>query len=86
MNKIGLGHELNISQTLEMMLSPRMLQMLKLLNMNYVDLVEEMQKETEENVMLELEKPSQGWAGIPATVDPTAVQRFLDRAREGARR
>jgi hypothetical protein len=36
--------------------------------------------------MLGMLKPSQGWAGIPATVDPTAVQRFLDRAREGARR
>ncbi len=32
--------------------------------------------------MLGMLKPSQGWAGIPATVDPTAVQRFLDRSRQ----
>ena len=57
MNKLGLGQELNIAQTLEMILSPRMLQMLKILNMNYVDLAEEIEKNTEENVMLELEKP-----------------------------
>jgi hypothetical protein len=36
--------------------------------------------------MLGMLKPSQAWSGIPATVDPAAVQRFLDRAREGARR
>ena len=33
--------------------------------------------------MLGMLKPSQGWSGIPATVDPAAVQRFLDRARNG---
>lgn len=57
MNNIGLGHELNISQTLEMMLSPRMIQMLKVLNLSYVELVEEIEKKSEENVMLELERP-----------------------------
>ncbi len=36
--------------------------------------------------MLSMLKPSQRWAGIPATVDPTAVQRFLDRSRGAARR
>jgi len=41
MNKLGLGHELNLSQTLELMLSPRMIQMLKILNLSYVELVEE---------------------------------------------
>ena len=57
MNKLGLGNELNISQTLEMMLSPRMIQMLKMLNLSYVDLVEEIEQKSEENVMLELERP-----------------------------
>jgi RNA polymerase sigma-54 factor len=57
MNKLGLGHELNISQTLEMMLSPRMIQMLRMLNLSYMELVEEINKASEENVMLELEKP-----------------------------
>ncbi|MFH1710022.1 MAG: RNA polymerase factor sigma-54 [bacterium] len=57
MNKLGLGHELNISQTLELMLSPRMIQMLKILNVPYAELIEEIEKETEENVMLEMERP-----------------------------
>jgi len=57
MNKLGLGHELNISQTLEMMLSPRMIQMLKILNLSYVELVEEIEQRSEENVMLEIERP-----------------------------
>jgi RNA polymerase sigma-54 factor len=57
MNKMGLGHELNISQTLEIMLSPRMIQMLRMLNLSYVELVEEIEKKSEENVMLELERP-----------------------------
>ena len=57
MNKLGLGFELNISNTLELMLSPRMIQMLRMLNLSYVDLVEEIEKKSEENVMLELEHP-----------------------------
>jgi RNA polymerase sigma-54 factor len=57
MNKLGLGYEMNLSQTLELMLSPRMIQMLKMLNLPYIELVEEMNKETEENVMLEMERP-----------------------------
>ncbi len=57
MNQLGLGHELNISQTLEMMLSPRMIQMLKMLNLSYMDLVAEIEQKSEENVMLEIEKP-----------------------------
>jgi hypothetical protein len=36
--------------------------------------------------MLVMLKPSQSWSGTPATVDPEAVQRFLDRGRNGARR
>jgi len=36
--------------------------------------------------MLGMLKPSQAWSGTPATVDPTAVQRFLDRSRSGIRR
>lgn len=36
--------------------------------------------------MLGMLRPSQAWSGTPATVDPTAVQRFLDRSRSGSRR
>jgi RNA polymerase sigma-54 factor len=57
MNKLSLGYELNLSNTLELMLSPRMIQMLRMLNLSYVELVEEIEKKSEENVMLELERP-----------------------------
>lgn len=36
--------------------------------------------------MLAMLKPSQPWSGTPATVDPAAVQRFLDRSRDGSHR
>ncbi|MBP1771840.1 MAG: hypothetical protein H6P99_1003 [Holophagaceae bacterium] len=36
--------------------------------------------------MLAMLRPSQTWSGIPATVDPMAVQHFLDRTQRGARR
>jgi hypothetical protein len=36
--------------------------------------------------MLGMLRPSQVWSGIPATVDPIAVQRFLDRGNENQQR
>lgn len=36
--------------------------------------------------MLAMLKPSQGWSGTPATVDPAAVQTFLDRTQKASRR
>jgi hypothetical protein len=36
--------------------------------------------------MLGMLRPSQGWSGIPATVDPAAVQRFLDHTQDRSRR
>jgi hypothetical protein len=36
--------------------------------------------------MLGMLKPSQRWSGTPATVDPAAVQRYLDRSRNVIRR
>ncbi len=36
--------------------------------------------------MLGMLKPSQGWSGLPATLDPAAVQRFLERVHGSARR
>ncbi len=56
MNKIDLSHQLDVQQTLEMMLSPRMIQMLNVLNLSYLDLVEEINQKSEENVMLEIER------------------------------
>jgi RNA polymerase sigma-54 factor len=57
MSNIELSHNLDITQSLELLLSPRMIQMLKVLNLSYVDLLSEINEKTEENVMLELEKP-----------------------------
>jgi hypothetical protein len=36
--------------------------------------------------MLGMLKPSQRWSGTPATVDPAAVQRFLDRSQHRSKR
>jgi len=53
---VELRLQANIAQTLELLLSPRMLQMLKILNLPYLELVECLTKEAEENVMLEVER------------------------------
>jgi RNA polymerase sigma-54 factor len=46
----------DLKQTLELLLSPRMLQMLKVLSLPYAELVENISQEAEENVMLEVER------------------------------
>jgi len=51
-----LGHVQTLTQRLQQVLSPRMLQMLKTLNTPYVDLVDEMYKIAEENPTVELDK------------------------------
>ena len=53
---IELSLQPDLRQTLELFLSPRMLQMLKILNIPYMELVEHITKEAEENVMLEVER------------------------------
>jgi len=53
---IRLGQVQTLSQRLQQVLSPRMLQMLKTLNTPYVDLVDEMYKIAEENPTLEMDK------------------------------
>ncbi|MFH1826577.1 MAG: RNA polymerase factor sigma-54 [bacterium] len=53
MAEMHLQHDLR--QTLELMLSPHLLQMLKVLNLSYIDLVEHINKEAEENPVLEVE-------------------------------
>ena len=48
----------SLKQLLTVMLNPRMMQMLNILHMPYVDLLREIDKTAEENVMLEIEKKS----------------------------
>jgi RNA polymerase sigma-54 factor len=51
--------EPQLKQSLELALSPKMLQMLKILNLPYIELVEQIDKEAGENVMLEVERPDE---------------------------
>ncbi|MBI5701659.1 hypothetical protein HZC34_07480 [Candidatus Saganbacteria bacterium] len=51
-----LSFEQNINQSLEMHLSPRLLSMLKILSLPYADMVSEIEKASEENPFLEIEK------------------------------
>ena len=53
---VELSLQPDVKQTLELMLSPRLLQMLKVLNIPYPELVERINKEAEENVLLEVER------------------------------
>ncbi len=53
---VELNLQANLAQTLELLLSPRLLQMLKVLQLPYLDFVEQVTKEAEENVMLEVER------------------------------
>jgi len=53
---IELRLQQDLKQTLELLLSPRMLQMLKVLNLSYADLVERVTKEAEENPLVEVER------------------------------
>jgi RNA polymerase sigma-54 factor len=53
---IDLRLQPNLKQTLELLLSPRMLQMLKVLSVPYLELVEHITKEAEENPVLEVER------------------------------
>ncbi|MFH1576394.1 MAG: RNA polymerase factor sigma-54 [Candidatus Margulisiibacteriota bacterium] len=45
-----------VRQTLELLLSPRLLQMLKILSLPYPELIEQVTKEAEENPLLEVER------------------------------
>ena len=51
-----LGFNQSISLALNMALSPRMVQMLKVLNLPYIELVEKIKEEAENNPLLEVEK------------------------------
>jgi len=53
---IELKLQTDLKQTLELLLSPRLLQMLNILHLPYCDLVAQIDKEAEENVMLEVER------------------------------
>lgn len=55
----NLGLQAELRQTLELQLAPRLIQMLKILNLSYADLVDRIHKEAEENVTLEVERPDE---------------------------
>ena len=51
-----LNLQASLTQTLELLLAPRLLQMLKVLSLPYLEMVDQISKESEENVMLEVER------------------------------
>jgi len=51
-----MNQTLSLSQKLQQVLSPRMLQMLKTLNLSYVDLIDDIYQQSEENPTLELDR------------------------------
>jgi RNA polymerase sigma-54 factor len=53
---VELKLQASLNQTLELLLSPRLLQMLKILQLPYLEYVDQINKEAEENVMLEVER------------------------------
>ena len=53
---VDLRLQTNLTQTLDLLLSPRLLQMLKVLQLPYVEFVEQLNKEAEENPVLEVER------------------------------
>ncbi|OGC12122.1 RNA polymerase sigma-54 factor [candidate division WOR-1 bacterium RIFOXYA12_FULL_52_29] len=53
---VNLQLQADVKTTLETLLSPRLLQMLNVLNLPYLELIEHVNKEAEENVMLEVER------------------------------
>ena len=53
---IELSLQQSLTQTLELLLSPRLLQQLKILQVPYAELVAQITKESEENVLLEVER------------------------------
>jgi DNA-directed RNA polymerase specialized sigma54-like protein len=53
---VELKLQANLAQTMELLLSPRLLQMLKVLQLPYLEFVDQINQEAEENVMLEVER------------------------------
>jgi len=53
---VELRLQVEIKQTLELLLAPRLLQMLKILSLPYLEAVEQLNKEAEENPVLEVER------------------------------
>ncbi len=80
-----MGQTITLSQKLQQVLSPRMLQMLKRLNVSYVDLVSEVNAAVEDNPVLELARQDElfsyasslGDYGRGATVDGAIIEREL---------
>lgn len=57
--KLTLQPTQKLSQTLQLILSPRLINLLKTLNLPYVELIDKINKEANENPLLEIEKPDE---------------------------
>jgi len=78
--RIELSHRLEpqLKQTLELVLSPKMIQMLKILNLPYIELVEKMRQEAEENVMLDVERKDEFLEYIKYITSDRRVKKEVD--------
>jgi len=78
--KMELSHRLEpqLQQTLELILTPQMLQMLKVLNLPYAELLEKIEKESEENVMLEVERQDEFLEYIKYITSDKSVKKQAD--------
>lgn len=70
--------EARLEQSLEMVLSPKVLQMLHILNLPYIELIEKIEKEAEENVMLEVERADALFEVIRFMTDDKKIKKEAD--------
>jgi len=75
---IDLHLQPDLKQTLELLLSPRMLQMLKVLSVPYNELVEQITKESEENPVLEVERQDEYVAFIKYLATDKKIRKEAD--------
>lgn len=73
-----LQHGFNLDNKLQMMLSPRMLRMLNILSLPFIELVEKIDRESEENPFLEIERPEVLFEYIKYLGSDRKIKREID--------
>ncbi len=80
MPELSQKFEQNIEQTLQLHLSPRLLAMLRVLQLSYADLACEIEKASEENPVLEVERPDVLAEYIRYLGSDKKIRKHLDQA------
>jgi len=68
----------DLKQTLDLLLAPRMLQMLKVLSLPYLEVVETLKNESEENPMLEVERQDEYVAFLNYLISDKKIKKEAD--------